>query len=177
MTTPAGADTRFVAYEYKAVSASIEQESLLKDAYRSFGWTCEAVDRATLPLGTITLRLKRDRAVPNKTELAKLQRTAENALEAIGNLERSKTTKASIVAFTTGILGSAALAGSVFCYLGGAWVPFAALGIVGLVGWALPYHLYTSIRTQRSTVANTEIDRQFDQVYAACEQAAALTNA
>ncbi|MDR0848204.1 MAG: hypothetical protein LBN10_04040 [Propionibacteriaceae bacterium] len=175
MTTTTDTDTRFVAYEYAAVPASAEQESLLKDAYRNFGWTCEAVDRTGLTTGTVTLRLKRDRAVPNKTTLAKLQRSLENTLEAIDNLERSKSTKASIVAFTVGILGSAALAGSVFCFMASLWVPFVILGIVGLVGWALPYFLYTSIRTKRAAIVNAEIDRQYDQLYATCEQAAALT--
>jgi hypothetical protein len=172
-----GADTRFVAYDYTAVLANAEQESLLKDAYRNFGWMCEAVDRSSLPTGTVTLRLKRDRAVPNKTALAKLQRQLENTLEAIDNLERSKTTKASIVACTVGILGSAALAGSVFCFMAEIWVPFVALGVIGLVGWALPYFLHTSIRAKRSTAVNAEIDRQYDQLYATCEQAAVLANA
>lgn len=170
-------DTRFVAYEYTAINASADQESMLKDAYRNFGWTCEAVDRSTLPGGSVTLRLKRDRAVPNRPALANLQRQLENGVEAISNLERSKTTKAFVVAFTVGILGSAALAGSVFCFLASFWVPFVFLGIVGLVGWALPYFLFNNIRAARSAAVNQEIDRQYDQLYATCEQAAAITRA
>ncbi|MDR1449384.1 MAG: hypothetical protein LBI84_04150 [Propionibacteriaceae bacterium] len=173
----AGEDTRFVAYEYTAIPAKAEQESLIKDAYRSFGWACESVDRSSLPAGAVTLRLKRDRAVPNKIALAKLQRQLENALEAIANLERSKTAKASITALSVGLLGSAALAGSVFCFLSGIWPPFTVLGVVGLVGWALPYFLYTNIRVKHTAAANAEIDRQYDQFYATCEQAAALAKA
>jgi hypothetical protein len=172
-----GTDKRFVAYEYAAVRASADQESLLKDAYRSFGWTCEAVDRPSLPAGVVTLRLKRDRAVPNKAALAKLQRQFENTLDAIGGLERSKTAGASAAAFTVGILGSAALAGSVFCFMAGVWVPFVLLGLIGLVGWTMPYFLYTTIRARRSAIANAEIDLQYDQLYAICEQAANLIGA
>jgi hypothetical protein len=169
-----GTDTRFVAYEYTAIKASADQESLLKDAYRSFGWTCEAVDRPTYPGAGITLRLKRDRSVPNKPALSKLQRQFENTLEAIANLERSKSTKASIVALTVGIVGSAALAGSVFCFMASLWIPFVFLGVVGLIGWALPYFLFNSVKASKTASANQEIDRQYDQLYEICEQASAL---
>jgi hypothetical protein len=174
MTEP---DTRFVAYEYTTINASADEESMLRDAYHNFGWTCEAVDRPTFPIGYVTLRLKRDRAVPNRPALANLQRQLENGLESIANLERSKSIKASIVAYTVGIVGSAALAGSVFCFIGGVWVPFVALGVVGLVGWVLPYFLFSNIKAARTAAANQEIDRQFDQLYAICEQAASIVHA
>jgi hypothetical protein len=174
MTVP---DTRFVAYEYMTVDADPTQESLFKDAYRSFGWTIENVERPRWPGAPVTLHLKRDRAVPNKTTLAKAQRQFTTTIETIDHLQRSKTNKASIVAFTTGILGSAALAGSVAFYLSSTWVPFVLLGAVGLVGWALPYFLYNKTRASTAAVVNQEIDRQFDQLYAICEQASALASA
>ncbi|MDR1426692.1 MAG: hypothetical protein LBJ08_02895 [Bifidobacteriaceae bacterium] len=168
-------DRRFIAYEYTSVQAKADQESLFKDIYRSLGWTCEAVERPSAITGTVTLRLKRDRAVPNRTALAKLQRQAENTLEGIENLRRSKTSKASITSLSVGVLGAAAFAGSVFCYLSGIWVPFVLLGIAGLVAWVLPYFVFIQIKATRTATVNEEIERHYDQLYATCEQAAALT--
>ncbi|MDR1387274.1 MAG: hypothetical protein LBJ44_06730 [Propionibacteriaceae bacterium] len=167
-------DDRFIAYEYAIVPARANQESLLRDVYRSLGWACEAVDRPTWPNGNVSLRLKRDRAILNKPALSKLQRQLETTLETIDHLSRSKTSKASITALTVGICGTAALAGSVFCYLSALWPLFIVLGLIGLIGWVLPYFAFNQIKAAQTATANEEIERQYDQLYAICHQAAAL---
>ncbi|MDR2252556.1 MAG: hypothetical protein LBD97_01620 [Bifidobacteriaceae bacterium] len=170
-------DNRFVAYEYTTVEVRPDQESLYRDAYRSFGWATEAVDRPAGPVGGVRLHLKRDRRIPNKHALVKLQRQFDTTAEAIGHLERSKTSTASIAAFTVGLAGSAALAGSVFCYMASSWVPFVGLGLIGLVGWALPYFMFNNIKARKTGTVNPEIERQHDTLYDICEQAAALSAA
>ena len=67
----------FVAYEYKRVSTNSSQTSTLLDGYENFGW--EPDDN--LPQSSqsrhpgvekmMTLRLKRDRKIVNKTETYK----------------------------------------------------------------------------------------------------------
>ena len=87
----------FVAYEYKEVSANSSQASFLLDGYENFGW--EPDDN--LPQSSqsrhpgvekmMTLRLKRDRKIVNKTELTRLQRNFEACVREIQSLENSKT--------------------------------------------------------------------------------------
>jgi hypothetical protein len=170
-------DKRFVAYEYTTVSIRSDHESLHRDAYSSFGWVTEKVDRPAGSIHTVRLHLKRDRRIPNKAALAKLQRRFENAVEAIGHLERSKTSKAFAVAFTIGLVGSAALAGSVFCWLAAAWVPSILLGMVGLAGWALPYFVFARVTARWTEAVTPDIDQQYEAIYSICEQADALTAA
>jgi hypothetical protein len=169
------ADKRFVAYEYTTVAIRSDQEPLFRDAYSSFGWVTEKVDRPAASISTARLHLKRDRRIPNKAALAKLQRQFENAVEAVGHLERSKTAKAFVVAFTIGLVGTAALAGSVFCFLAAAWVPSILLGVIGLAGWAAPYFAYLRVTARWTEAVTPDIDRHYEAIYAICEQAAALT--
>lgn len=73
----------FVAYEYKEVSANSSQASFLLDGYENFGWEPDdnlpqsSQSRHPGAEKMMTLRLKRDRKIVNKTELTRLQRNFE----------------------------------------------------------------------------------------------------
>lgn len=62
----------------------------------------------------MTLRLKRDRKIVNKTELTRLQRNFEACVREIQSLENSKTSKATIWALAAGVIGTAFIACSTF---------------------------------------------------------------
>lgn len=64
--------------------------------------------------GKITIRLKRDRRIINKTELTRLQRNFEAYVTEIEHLEKEKTSFPTIRAITMGIVGTAFMAGSTF---------------------------------------------------------------
>ena len=155
----------FVAYEYKEVSANSSQASFLLDGYENFGW--EPDDN--LPQSSqsrhpgvekmMTLRLKRDRKIVNKTELTRLQRNFEACVREIQSLENSKTSKATIWALAAGVIGTAFIACSTFAVT--ADPPKILLCIIfaipGFLGWILPYFLYKKIeiscciRSEKST--------------------------
>ncbi|MCI1748439.1 MAG: hypothetical protein LKI24_10315 [Acidipropionibacterium sp.] len=161
-------------YEYRTVLAPSERVALTRDTYESFGWVEDGTPSSDSPLGSAALNLKRDRHIKNRSIINELQRRSEAALTDIDRLERSKTQKAQIVAFTIGIIGCAFLAGSVFSMLASLWVPFVLLGIVGLIGWALPYFSYKSIRDSQTSKIAPLIEQRYDTIYDASEQAQRL---
>jgi hypothetical protein len=81
-------------YEYAAIRADRDLESLYRDTYVNFGWTVEGYGQALPSTGTVNLKLKRPRHLKNRPEVVQLQRKAEQALAEIAALEKSKTTSA-----------------------------------------------------------------------------------
>jgi hypothetical protein len=166
----------FVAYEYKTVTVARRLESIYLDGFQNFGWEPEGSVPAVSSQGTATVMLKfrRNRNIKNKGELVRLERQFEGSIQEIEVLEKSKTTAASIAAFTVGIIGTAFMAGSVFAYLAGMLPLMIVLAIPGFLGWLLPYFCYTKIQAKRTESAAPLIDKQYDAVYDLCEQAHAL---
>lgn len=161
-------------YEYRTVYIPSERAALTRDTYESFGWVEDGSPSGGSPMGSKSLNLKRDRHIKSRSIINELQRKSEAALGDIDRLERSKTQKAQIVAFTIGIIGCAFLAGSVFSMQASLWIPFVLLGVIGLVGWALPYFVYKSIRESQTRRVAPLIDQRYDTIYDASEQAQRL---
>lgn len=101
----------FVGFEYMEVSAKHWMESLYVDSYENFGWEFEGEAARESAGGQVTLKFKRDRKLRNKAELTRLQRQFEACAQEIEALERSRTTTASIAAFTIGLAGTVLLGG------------------------------------------------------------------
>lgn len=174
----------FTAYEYASVRAPRDLESLYQDTYRGFGWSVEATELsdpirmlplvpAVRPAGA-TLKLKRDRGIRNRQMVQTLQRKAEGSLAAIARLEKSKTSRAMMLAVTVGLVGAAFLAGSVFLMNGGALVLSIVLGVVGLCGWVGGFLAYVGVKARRTATVTPLIDREFEALYETSEQAARL---
>ena len=79
----------FITYEYCTKKIKAEKQAYAADMYEAFGWEITSVS-TSLP-GTVTLSMKRDRKLPHKPELNKLERQAENTLDCICRLEKAKT--------------------------------------------------------------------------------------
>jgi hypothetical protein len=169
-------EERFIAYEYKTVTAARGLENICLDGLQNFGWEPDGSVPFFSSRGTaaVMLKFKRDRNIKNKGELARLERQFENGIHEIEILEKSKTTAASIAAFTIGIIGAAFMAGSVFAYLAGMLPLMVILAIPGFLGWLLPYFCYTGIKAKRTQNTAPLIDQQYDAVYDLCEKAHAL---
>ncbi|MCI2956867.1 hypothetical protein MN032_04105 [Agromyces atrinae] len=171
---PTGA---FVAFEYATIRAPRALESLYADTYRGFGWTIEAVESVAATWPThVTLRLKRDRGIRNRALVAELQRTAEKSLASVTRLERSASLRAVATATAFGILGSGALAGSIFSMDGGLLAVGIVLGTVGLLLWLGGYIGHTVVRNRRAAAVAPLIDREHDALFDAASQASRLLN-
>ncbi|MFT4110896.1 hypothetical protein [Propionicimonas sp.] len=169
----------YVAYEYLTVQAGRDLEALYKDTYRGFGWIVETSTAGVLSGGTpnpnqVTIKLKRDRRIRNRPLVNELQRKAENALEAIRDLESSRTSAAVATALGFGVIGSGLLAGSVFAIQADLWLLSIPLGMVGLLGWLAGYLAHGKVRTRKTAQTAPLIDQQYEIVYDACDQAARL---
>ena len=166
----------FVAYEYKTITAPRELESIYLDGFQNFGWEPDGNVPFFSSRGTsiVMLKFKRNRNIKNKGELARLERQFENGIQEIEILEKSKTSLASIAAFTIGLIGSAFMAGAVFSYQAGMLPLMVILAIPGFLGWLFPYFCYTGIKAKRTQSTGPLIDKQYDTVYDLCEKAHAI---
>lgn len=166
----------FVGYEYQNVSVKRSMASVYADGYENFGWELEGTEEepGKLTMDTIALRFKRDRKIQNKVELTRLQRNFDACVSEILSLETSEHVKASIVAYTIGIIGTAFMAGSVFAVTAGMLLPCIILAIPAFIGWVLPYFLYNRIQQQRTAQVTPLIDKKYDELYAVCEKAHGL---
>lgn len=166
--------TDFVAYEYKSLEIDREFEPLYKDVYRCFGWIVEAYNPTLPRVNRAVLKLKRDRRIPHRNEVQELQRTSENALTSIAQLERSKVTIPTVTALGIGMVGTVFLAGSVFAITANLWLLGIPLGIVGLAGWAAGYLSFGRSQHSRTMKVAEQIDREYETIYAAGERARLL---
>ena len=167
----------FVGYEYKEVTVLRDMESLYADGYENFGWQLEGV--TSIPIigagaSSVTMKFKRDRKILNKAELTRLQRQFDACVSEITKMEQSKGSKASIVAVTVGVIGTALMAGSVFAYLGGLIFLCIVAAIPAFAGWILPYFLYNATYKKKTAVVDPLIESKYDEIYDVCEKANSL---
>ena len=179
----------FIAYEYKEVTADISQVSFLIDGYENFGWEIDenvmpdttkrySADKGMHQHRKVVIRMKRDRRILNKMELTRLQRNFEACVAEIGNLEKEKTSRPSILALIVGILGTAFMAGATFAVTAqpSHILLCIILAIPGFLGWILPYFLYkTAVRRQTEKMTPL-IEEKYDEIYEICEKGNKLLN-
>lgn len=167
-------EKNFIGYEYVSIDAKKSMSSVYIDGYENFGWQLEGTETPVGSVDSVTLKFKRDRKITNKAELTRLQRNFDACVQEILSLEGSKRTKAMIAALGVGIVGTAFMAGSVFCVTSGLVVPCIILAIPAFAGWALPYFLFKNISRKRAAEVTPLIDQKYDEIYSICEKANAL---
>lgn len=166
----------FIGYDYKEVITNREMENMYADGYTSFGWTLNNAVNAAGFLG-VTLKFRRNRKIRNKAELSRLQRKFESGAQEIENLEKSKTTGASITALSVGLAGTAFMAAAVFSFMGGMIPLMIILAIPGLAGWALSYFCYGRVKGKKILDVEPLIEKQYDEIYDVCAEAYKLLEA
>ena len=150
----------FVSYEYRTVSVKAKDQAQAMDLYEAFGWEVTGTSPA---LDGVTLSLKRDRHIPHKQELVKLERQAEDTFARIGGLERSKTQGASVFSYIFGCIAVLILGGgmSLVMLVEGsipALVGGIVLGIIGIVLCGVNYPIYKRLASQKTKALLPVID-------------------
>ncbi|MBC6695783.1 hypothetical protein H9L25_03230 [Terrisporobacter mayombei] len=173
----------FVGYEYKEVIAESSKASFIFDAYENFGWELDEKLNGNIyenPVKNIpspyqkkiVIRLKRNRKISNKMELTRLQRNFEACVNEIEELEKSKTSAATIYALVIVILGTSFMAGSVFAVT--AQPPHIVLCILlaipGFIGWIIPYFVYKKTVKKQTEKVIQLIEEKYDEIYKICEK-------
>ena len=145
-------DKDFTTYEYRTKTVKAKDQTRAIDMYEAFGWEVTA----TTPtyVDGVTLSLKRDRKLKHKQELNKLERQAEDAMQAINGLHRAKTLGASIFAYIFGCIAALVMGGgmSMVMLLGSsvpALVGGVVLGAVGIVLCGVNYLIYKKIAEKK----------------------------
>ena len=101
-------EKNFATYEYMSRRVKMGDQSRVTDLYEAFGW--ELTETSASAEGA-ALSFKRDRKIPHKPELDRLQRKAEETKANLDRLERSKKSGASVFSLVFGCLAALVLGG------------------------------------------------------------------
>lgn len=164
-------NNNYVGYEYKTFPTNRNMYSVYADAYENFGWALESTTKTTGKIETINLNMKRDRKIPNKTQLSRLQQQFESCASEIQSLEASKKLLASIVAYVIGVIGTAFMALSVFAVTSNQIALTIIFGVLGFIGWVLPYFIYSKIKKNKTSQINPLIEEKNEEIYQVCKKA------
>ena len=166
-------ENNFVGYENKDITVRRESETIYIDSFANFGWKLEG-SNISLSHNSVNLKFKRDRKIPNKVELTRLQREFEAHVKEIEKLEDSKIIASSTAAYIIGLAGTALMAGATFSYLAGQIVLCVILAVPGFAAWGVSYLAYLRIKRNRTDKVAPMIDNEYDAIYEVCEKASTL---
>jgi len=169
-------ENNFIGYEYKDVTVRRESEALYTDSYGSFGWKLEG-ENPSLSVTSVNLKFKRDRRIPNKAELIRLQQEFDSHVKTIEKLEDSKNIAGGAAAYVIGLVGTALMAGATFSYLAGMIPLCVILAVPGFAAWGVSYLAYLRIKKGKTEKVAPMIDREYDAIYEVCEKANGLAHA
>ncbi|MBQ9072405.1 MAG: hypothetical protein IJY25_04540 [Bacilli bacterium] len=178
----------FVAYEYLSINVKSEKEPLYIDCYENFGWilinNSALVDNEDYYINNsntndnklINLKFKRDRRIKNKVKLLSLQRKLETSLKELEKLEREPVIVGATYAMIIGVIGTIFMALSVFSITASnpLYIPGILFGIVGILGWVIPYFIFLKIKGNKEQENTALIEEQYNTIYDSCEQARKL---
>lgn len=180
----------FIAYEYLSMNVKSDKELLYIDSYENFGWiltnNTALIDNEDYYINNINtngnklvnIKFKRDRKIKNKQQLISLQRKLETALKEIEKLESKPYTKGISYSMTIGVIGTIFLAILVFLLRSTNPLYILAIpcGIIGIIGWILPFFIYIKVKEKTINENVTLIDEQYNIIYDTCEQARKLSS-
>ncbi|SHJ99976.1 hypothetical protein SAMN02745136_01485 [Anaerocolumna jejuensis DSM 15929] len=164
-------EKKFTINDYLEVKISQNLVRLCSDCYQALGWV---ITDTRLGVDMVTLKLERNRKIPNRSSLCELQRTCEDAFIQIERLEKIKMAKPIGGSLGVGLLGTALIAVSIFAitgYLAPLWV---ILAIPGFSAWGSAYFLYKKFLRESMAKVSPLIERNYDIIYEACEKAEQL---
>lgn len=168
-------EKNFVEYEYTVVTVKQAMESIYADGYANFGWKLESTS-IQLSGESMVMKFKRDCKIRNKVELIRLQRQFDFYVEEIESLENPKVIKASIVAYSIGLLGTAFMPGAVFSITHE--LPILAACIIiatpGLIGWTISYFCFAGISRKKNIQVAPLIRQKYDEIYKLYKKANSL---
>ena len=105
-----------------------------------------------------------------------LQRRMEKSLDEIERLELQPESLGLIWSMIVGMIGTIFLAISVFAITATnpLYVICILTGIIGIIGWILPFFVYKNIKTNKEQENISLIEEQYNNIYDNCEQARKL---
>lgn len=166
----------YIGYDYKEVTVPAALGSRFLDGYENFGWICEASVEHVTQKEKVTLKFKRDRRIVNKMELTRLQQHFDACMEEIGELEKTKKSRACAYAVSIGVLGTVFMACATFAATHEpplVW-PCILSAVPGFAGWTAPYFVYRYIFGKRSLEIAPLLEHKYDELYEICKKGSQL---
>lgn len=175
----------FVAYEYLSLNVKSDKEPLYIDCYENFGWNLtnnlsnasnedyyinnSNVNRDKV----VNIKFKRNRHITNKAEINSLQRKMEASFKNIESLEKEPSNKGTFMSLMVGFIGTVFMALATFAVTADEplIIPCIIFGILGIIGWILPYFVYNKVKDRKQLENASLIEEQYNIIYDTCEQA------
>lgn len=164
-------EKKFTMYEYMEVNIIPTLAELCSDCYCELGWMVVNIKPG---INSVVIKLKRDRKIKNRGTLYELQRKLEDALIMIERLEKLKLAKPMGMSLGVGLLGTGLIALSVFSVTGYVSPIFIVSAVPGFLCWGMAYLLYKKFLNKSNVKYNPMIDKYYDIVFEACENAKQL---
>lgn len=179
VATPArnngSAQSGYRSYEYARTTVKNDLAQVTLDCYESLGYELTGQKTATAG-GQTTLSFRRSRKVAGKAQLSKIQRTMDDTISTIANLEAQKTKKATSQTIGLGTISALILGVGMCCTM--EWTQFMVLGIIvgiiGIAGCILAFLRYRKTVEAESVRLNPEIEAAYDRLATQCEEAQAV---
>ncbi|MBS0958836.1 hypothetical protein JK162_10190 [Leuconostoc pseudomesenteroides] len=168
-------EKHFVGYEYQERLVKKKYEPIYLDAYPNFGWFIEKYSESKQNPGKIILYMKRNRDMINHAEIKRLENKFEASMSKIIKIEDHTKLGPTIQACLIGILGTAAMAGAVCANNSGQLYFMILLGLIGFMGWALPYLFYKQQYQKKIEKKQPLIESEYDVIYDLTKRAHALS--
>ena len=168
----------YIGYEYLQLKPPADQMSMYLDSYENFGWTIDENKAKSMENGETILYLKRNRKILNKAELTRLQRHFEDCMVKMKEMETSKTRKASIIAMSIGVVGTAFMTGSVFAVTANPPIIWLCilLAIPAFLGWILPWFIYKKVKEKRTEEIIPIMEEKREEIDEICRKGYKLLN-
>ena len=167
----------YSTYEYMSKTVKAADQTRISDLCEAFGW--EATDAETSPLGVTTISFRRNRKIPHKSELVRLERKADSIWDTLGRLDKSKRKGASLFAYVFGcfavlIFGAGLsltirIPESTPALVGG-----IVLGLAGILLGGLNLMLFRRLVDKKTREVNPVMEDMEEKLAVVCEQAHSL---
>lgn len=168
----------FVGYEYKDLLVSKSKAAMYLDCYQNFGWFQDQKIHGIGNDRQVSILLKRDRRLVNRTELTRLQRNFEAVMAALEATEKESHITAMVAGVAVGGLGTIFMAGSVFAVTATTPnIPLTILfGCLGFLGWGAAYFVTQHVESWKKQKLAERIEAAYEEIYQVCEKGAKLTH-
>lgn len=163
---------RHDSYEYARTAVASDLATVATDCYESMGFELTSA-KTSQTGGTAVLAFRRSRKVRGKAQLAKLQRTADDLIAQLAELDREKTRGATVKALAVGIVSALVLGIGMCCTM--VWTQLMVLGVIvglaGIAGCVAAWVLYRSTARKDAARLAPRIEATYDQLATVCEEA------
>ncbi len=173
--TDVASGQHYASWEYVRTTVRNDLSTVTTDCYGSLGYELTGVKNDEMRHVT-TLSFRRSRKLHGKAQLVKIQRTMDDLIASIADMEGEKTRKGSLRALTLGIVSALVLGVGMCCTMvwTGLMIPGIIIGVIGIIGCVAAYLLYRSTCAKEAERINPRIEAAYDSLATACEEAQAV---